>query len=256
MSAPNSLSLVSVGGGSRTMVLVHGFTQTGASWLPLVEELRLLIPDMRFLLVDLPGHGASTDISADLRTTADLLVSLGGPAIYVGYSLGARVVLHAALQQPNVLESCVLISGTPGITDDKERAQRRASDELLADRILTIGTRDFIDEWLRQPLFATLSPSQARRDERYANNAKGLADSLRTSGTGTQSPQWDLLKDCYVPMLLVAGSLDTKFRDIASQMGDVLPDARTAIIDHAGHSAHLERPAAVAQAIANFLEDS
>ena len=45
-----------------------------------------------------------------------------------------------------------------------------------------------------------------------------------------------------MPVLLVAGALDAKFVAIAERMAGRFPDATLAIIDGAGHTAHLERP--------------
>ena len=46
-----------------------------------------------------------------------------------------------------------------------------------------------------------------------------------------------------MPVLLVAGSLDAKFVHAAERMAGLLPDATLAVIDGAGHTVHLERPA-------------
>ena len=48
----------------------------------------------------------------------------------------------------------VLVSGTPGIEDDSERSTRVQADDELASRIESIGTPAFLQEWIRQPLFA------------------------------------------------------------------------------------------------------
>ena len=82
-------------------MLAHGFTQTARSWSsiePLLAERR---PGVDIVAVDLPGHGDSTaPADADLWASADHLVAVGGPATYVGYSMGGRVALHAAIAHP------------------------------------------------------------------------------------------------------------------------------------------------------------
>ena len=247
------LATVTVGSGGRKIAFVHGFTQTHMSWMPLLESLSKDLPDVISVLVDLPGHGDSTDVVADLRKTADLLVDAIGPATYVGYSLGARVVLHAAFQHPDRIENCILISGTAGIEDERERAARRASDDALAERVIEIGTEAFVDQWLAQPIFASLSADVSQRTQRLVNTPQGLANSLRTCGTGTQEPLWDRLNEFPVPALLIVGSLDDKFRFIAERMHRLMPASQIAVIDGAGHSAHLEMPATVAVEVARWL---
>jgi pimeloyl-ACP methyl ester carboxylesterase len=87
----------------------------------------------------MPGHGNSPDATRALPVCADDIVHSIGPATYVGYSFGARIALHIALQHPQLCERLVLISGTAGIEDDNARAERRQDDELLGEYIQEMG---------------------------------------------------------------------------------------------------------------------
>ena len=102
------------------------------------------------------------------------------------------------------------------------------------------GVDAFLERWLAQPMFATLADPGL--DDRRRNDAAGLASSLRLAGTGTQRPLWDRLPALTMPVLVVAGALDAKFVAIAERMADAIPDATLAVLDGAGHTAHLERP--------------
>jgi 2-succinyl-6-hydroxy-2,4-cyclohexadiene-1-carboxylate synthase len=237
------------------LTLAHGFTQTARSWT-IFEQLlvdRGVSPDS-LQAVDMPGHGAAADVRSDLWESADRLVHTGGAGTYVGYSMGGRVAVHAALSHPGEVERLVLIGATPGIVDDEERRARRAADELLAEHIETVGVETFIDQWLTNPLFAGLTEETAMRGDRLHNTADGLASSLRLAGTGNQEPLWDRLGDVECPVLLVVGADDAKFRAIAEEMARRLADATIAVIDGAGHSAHLERPAETVQALTAWME--
>ncbi len=235
------------------VVLAHGFTQTARSWAPVAPALRAALPDVEIEAVDLPGHGAAGAVRADLWGSADHLVGAGGRAIYVGYSMGGRVALHAALTHPDAVEGLVLIGATAGIDDADERAARRAADEALADRLTEIGVERFVDEWLANPLFAGLTEETTMRSDRLRNTAAGLASSLRLAGTGTQTPLWDRLTEIEVPALVLAGEHDTKFRSLGRQLVDGLPAAELVVIEGAGHSAHLEQPDRTVEAIAAWL---
>ena len=166
--------------GLRTITFLHGFTQTGNSWKPIAE--RLVDRGFRCVLLDLPGHGDSGHVSADLPTTADLAAATVGPAAWVGYSLGGRTALHIALQHPELVKHLVVIGANPGIVDTAERATRKAADDELADHIAQVGVEQFLDEWLRQPLFAGLESDEASLADRRRNTVSGLAMSLRTAG--------------------------------------------------------------------------
>ncbi len=213
----------------------------------------------RFPLVlpDAPGHGGSTAVRADLWRTADLLAeTVGKPAMWVGYSMGGRTALHVALSHPDLVEALVLISTSAGIEDEAQRAERRAADEVLAERIEQEGTEPFLASWLSQPLFATLPPERAGLQERLANTPAGLASSLRLSGTGAQDPLWGRLPELGTrdrPILLIAGERDRRYCDQAQRMAAAIgPTATVSIVRDAGHACHLEHPGAVAATIARF----
>lgn len=240
---------------SSALVLAHGFTQTARSWAT-TEHLLVAggVGSDALRAIDLPGHGAAADVRSDLWESAEHLVHSGGAGTYVGYSMGGRVALHAALSHPGQVERLVLIGATPGIVDDDERRSRRNADERLADHLEDVGVEAFIDEWLANPLFAGLTPETAMRGDRLRNTTAGLASSLRLAGTGTQEPLWDRLAAITCPVLLVVGADDPKFRTIAEHMDERLANATIAVINGSGHSAHLERPDATVQAITAWME--
>ncbi len=235
-------------------VLAHGFTQSARSWATFQRLLEARLPEAATVAVDLPGHGdAPPPADADLWASADRLVSEGGGGIYVGYSMGGRVALHAALAHPDDVEGLVLIGATAGIDDPDERTDRRVADERLADHIETVGVATFIDEWLMNPLFAGLSEATAMRADRLRNTAVGLATSLRSTGTGTQTPLWDRLGEIRCPTLVLAGEHDAKFTDLGRRLADALPRGELVVVCGAGHSVHLEQPDATVAAIATWL---
>ncbi len=221
------------------LVLVHGFTQTARSW----DDVRALLGNgLESIALDAPGHG-SAPLTATLWAAAEQLVASGGAGTYVGYSMGARLVLHAALAFPESVERLVLLGATPGIRDGRERASRRAGDDELAESILRDGVPAFVDRWLAGPLFAGLPPQASQREERLRNTPDGLTGSLRTCGTGTQDDLWPRLNELRMPVLVMAGALDTKFATIAEEMaGRIGANATLGLIPAAGHAAHLEQP--------------
>lgn len=235
-------------------VLAHGFTQTSRSWEEVEQLLTAALPGTSTVAVDLPGHGAAADRRGDLWDAAAHLVGEGGRGIYVGYSLGGRVALHAAVAHPRSLAGLVLISATAGIDDPTERAERRRADDRLAARIERIGLAAFIDEWLDQPLFAGLDEVSCRREDRLRNTTAGLAASLRSAGTGTQEPLWDRLRDVHAPTLVLAGQHDAKFRALGERLAATLPRATYRVVPGAGHSAHLEEPEATVEDIVSWLQ--
>lgn len=235
------------------LVLAHGLTQNARCWGPLLPALgdqRPLHP------VDLAGHGA-TPVTRDLAEAAHRLGRDGGWGAYLGYSLGGRVALHLALAQPDLVTALVLIGAHPGIEDADEREARRRADDELADHLEAVGLEAFLDEWLAQPLFVSLPPEADQRAERMTNDPAALAATLRNLSTGRQVPRWDRLPTLTMPVLVLAGEHDDKFRRLGRQAAATIgANACFEIVPDAGHAAHLEQPDHVAQRVRAFLTAS
>ena len=102
-------------GEGEPLVLLHGFTGSGADWGLVFEQppkgYRLVIPDLR-------GHGRSTNPSKTFtfrQSALDVFGLLDQLEIErfraVGLSGGAKTLLHMATQQPTRVEAIVLVSG-------------------------------------------------------------------------------------------------------------------------------------------------
>lgn len=203
--------------------------------------------------LDAPGHGANVDGALTLPQCADGIAAVMQPGILVGYSMGARMALHVALQHPKLISQLVLISGTPGLRTEAERIARLKSDNELADRIEKIGTKAFLDEWLALPIFAGLTDNTNQRMERLSNSAKGMADSLRFAGTGTQESQWPHLHKLLMPVHLVVGETDTKFTAIANDMQALLSSSQLTVVPSVGHTVHLENSTMVGKLLDSII---
>ena len=245
-----SLHTATSGDGSRDFCFVHGFTQTGKSWATAAQA----IGDSTNTYADAPDHGDSQGISLSLEETGDALADIAFGKVLIGYSMGARMSLHAVLQHSYAMTGLVLVSGTPGIEDDTERAARVQADEELASRIETIGTTAFIQEWIRQPLFAKSKFSNEEIQDRSRNTPASLATSLRKCGTGQQESLWSQLQEINIPVLLICGARDEKFTEIAQRMNQAIPRSTLRVLDKAGHNAHLDQPEAFAQAVNRWLQ--
>lgn len=246
-------------GEGEPLLLLHGFTGSVRSW----DEIRALLrAKFRVIAVDLLGHGQSSlPNSADryaMPAACDdlraLLAALGLPSAHVlGYSMGGRLALGFALLHPQCVRSLTVISGSPGLATEAERAARCASDDALAQRIERNGIAAFVAEWEKLPLWRgqTLSENAAAklRAERMSNRPNGLAHSLRGMGTGAQPSFWHRLSELTMPVLWLVGERDAKFVEIAQQMHVALPTSQCIITPNAGHALHLEQPQWVADSV-------
>lgn len=257
------LATTETGSGDPVMV-IHGFTGSGKAMTPLVDRL----DGVRRVAVDLPGHGRSPapedpahySVEAMAESVARRAAATpDAPCHVVGYSMGGRVALALAVVHPQACRSLTLISATAGMTGEAERARRRQADEALADRIETFGLDQFIEDWLALPMWDTLRASlsasewEASRRQRRSCDPVGLANSLRSGGTGSMVPLWDRLADLDVPTLVVCGELDTPFVEIGRRMSELLPNSELAVLPGVGHAVHLETPDLCAETVADFI---
>jgi 2-succinyl-6-hydroxy-2,4-cyclohexadiene-1-carboxylate synthase len=255
-------------GDGPALLLGHGFTGSGEAWgQALLEELAR---DFRVLCADLLGHGRSARcaipkryrVEAQVDDLCDVLDACRvDRAAFVGYSMGGRISLAAAVRRPERVAALVLEGASPGLPTAAERSQRREADEALARRLEGDDLGSFVDAWMKLPLFETQrrlgrDALAAERRRRLRNDPLSLAASLRGAGSGSQPSYWDELDSIAVPVLLVAGSEDRKFSDLAGRMAERIPKATFASVPGSGHCVHLERPDAWLGAVHPFLEDT
>lgn len=239
------------------LVFLHGFTQTHHHWHAAARLLADRVDsDATLAFVDLPGHGlASDDSEGTIADVGHRLTRLAGPGTYIGYSMGGRIALAAAATGATAIERLVLIGATPGIVDSTERAERARLDEERARHLERVGVDAFVDEWLAMAMFARLPEDDAGLAHRRGNTAAGLAHSLRSYGTGGQTPLWHALPAIEIPVLVLAGELDDKFAEIGARTADLLPRGTFVAVPGAGHATHAERPVATTALISRWLTD-
>ena len=261
-----SLAVRRLPGEGNLVVVLHGFTGDGSTMVPLAEACRQGRPAM---LIDLVGHGQSDAPESIepymMASVVDQVLSLIGPhepgtVHVVGYSLGGRVALSMAARAPWYFASVTTLSSTPGILDPKARAARYDADQLRADELIEMGLPSFVDEWLAMALFAPYVSSLTSQElhdtiaQRTSASARGLANSLRGTGTGSMPPVWQSLPALRTPLLAIAGSLDKPYVEIAHRMAEAAPFASAHVLANTGHVVHQENCDEVVALVASFLE--
>jgi 2-succinyl-6-hydroxy-2,4-cyclohexadiene-1-carboxylate synthase len=244
------------------ILFLHGFLGDCHDFDPVISWLA---DQFCCLSVDLPGHGKTKvregEASYAMLQTAEGLIQLLASleistCSLVGYSMGGRLALYLALKFPQHFKRVVLESASPGLKTATEQAQRRDRDAQLAAQLETEDFSDFLRRWYSQPLFASLKqhPDFEQIVERRRNNSPGdLARSLRYMSIGQQPSLWEQLPENQLPLLLLVGEQDTKFRAINTEMTDLCPQAKLSILKGCGHNMHWENPQLFAQQVRDFL---
>jgi len=231
---------------------LHGFSGECREWQTGGEALS----DYPRLYLDLPGHGRSASMAvtgfeemSDVLTRT--LVSYNILKFWlVGYSLGGRIAMYHACQQPEGLVGLVVEGGHPGLHDEPTRNARAKSDAQWAERFRREPLEKVFIDWYQQPVFAALQ--DAERDAlvalRSQNNGAALGAMLQATSLAQQPDLRAALRAHDYPFHYVYGERDDKFGAIATEL-----TAQRHVIPNAGHNAHRENPAAVAACLAQIL---
>jgi 2-succinyl-6-hydroxy-2,4-cyclohexadiene-1-carboxylate synthase len=226
------------------VLFIPGFMQRGDAWRPVAELLPERYPSRMLDHAEHSFEGRLAEISAHRG------------AVLVGYSLGGRLALRAALRSPDSFTAVVTVGSTAGIEEAPLRAARVEADETLASWLEAAPIEDVVALWERQPLFADQPDSlvEAQRPGRLSQDPRALALLLRTAGQGALEPVWHELSQLELPVLAIAGARDEGYTRAAKRIASTAPRGQAAIVENAGHAPQLQRPEEVAALLTDFLE--
>ena len=146
----------------------------------------------------------------------------------------------------------MLVSATGGIDDAAERAARRAADEALAATLERDGLDAFLDPLGRPAAVRRRSPTPTSTTA-AATPSPGWRRACAWPARAPRSRCGTACRRSPMPVLLVAGARDAKFVAAAERMAALVPDATLAIVEGAGHTVHLEQPAAFVDVLRGWL---
>ena len=258
-------------GEGPAVLMVHGITNSSASWRPVAE--RLAKSGHRVLVPDLAGHGESDrfrgdhSLGAHAAALRDLLLAVDVERVtVVGHSLGGGIVLQFAYQWPEMIERIVLVDS--GGLGREVSLFIRAATLPFAERVIGLGasrpvaaTAGFIGSTLgrfgvhpspdRAEVLAGLaSLGDRRRREAFVRTARSVVSPGGQRVNATD--RLYLAED--IPVLLAWGDRDPIIpvehgREVHAQ----LPDSRLEIFEGSGHFPQLDDPDRFAALLADFI---
>jgi len=262
-----------------TVVLVHGWTLAAVVWDRVLAELVQRRPDVRVVRYDQRGHGSSAARGplsplgpragsvASIRRLGDDLASVvdtcapEGPLVLVGHSMGGMALLSASARAPGLLDArtrgLLLVSTSAGGLS--------ATGRPLAPLMSALAR-------LPQDLLVPRAPRLLAQRANYGPGVdpRLVGDTMRAMGrvSGRTTGEWFAalmahdesavlphLAASGVPVSVLVGDHDRLTPPAhARALAEAVPQARLRVVEGTGHMMIVERPAAVADAVAALLE--
>lgn len=221
------------GSGSPVYVLVHGIGMGRTVF----EDLSRHLDDAEVIALDLPGYGEAPEPPRvpTIERNADIVAAflrahVSQPAVLIGHSMGAQVVLEVAARHPDTVERLVLVG--PTVEPDARTALRQLW-RLLRDiavehpRVIALGAREYL-----------------RAGPRLRTKFRAML---------VHRPE-DVLSRVEAPTLVLRGENDlVASRDWCRTVADTLPDGRLAEVPGHGHETMIRDAAAAAERIREFV---
>jgi len=245
------------------IVTLHGFSGHPSDFLYMEKALsqQLALP-IRWYHLTLPGHGSHPmpiDFESIQAPIHSIRATLGQQKIIlIGYSMGARLALHYALQYPQHINKLILISGRPGLSPNCKRNQRRQKDEKIAQMIRKKGLAAFFAYWNQQPIINSQAHIEAGQKSimyaaRMEHHPVYLAQALVAFSVGRLPSLWHKIHSFNCLTYWITGKKDSRYERIAHRAVAQMPSAFHISIPQTGHAPHLEQPALFASYLMNRL---
>ncbi len=207
---------VTVGGRGVPLVFLHGIALSGRAYVRLLSRLA----GMGFLVValDAAGHGVTPNLprnAADLSHRVDLtlraLDALGvRKAVFLGHSMGGRMIIALAAVAPERVLAAVLLNAAAGAPFDDSirtpvRSPRRAAQTLLNAAYDAPGDPGRLPAPERKRYMRQMARALARN----VRTPLGLTGAVRAIiASGDYRPMLEAMRDHGVPTIIVHGEND------------------------------------------------
>jgi len=231
-----------------TLVLVPGLVNTGAVWRHQLPALAKMAPTL------VAEHVPAATLPDMARS---VLERFPGPLALAGHSMGGRIALEACRLEPGRIRGVALLDTgcralAAGEAGDAELRKRRALVGLARAR----GMRTMLQQWILDMLHPGRYADVALVEETIAMMAGSSADDFeRQVEALIERPEAsDVLASLDVPTLVLCGRED-RWSGPAQHMAmaQLARASTVVIVPECGHMAPLEQPAAVSQALCEWL---
>ena len=245
--------------GAPALLLIHGLGASTAWWDPVVPRLASAC---RVIRGDLLGHGTSAspaggyDIPAQARRVGAALDRLGvGRVAVIGHSTGGTVATALAEQRPDKVTAVALIDigPSPDADLDKSPLSRLLLARFPGRLLWALRTETTIRKAMSSAFTlpvdipdAIIEATRGMTHRALAGTARGSLDYLR------QRSLPDRLAALGLPLLVIFGTDDKRWRSSSAAAYRVVPGARVELLPGVGHTPMLEDPRTTGKVLLDF----
>jgi len=239
------------------LILIHGGLLNRHMW---DEQFDVFSEQYQVIRYDASGHGQSAtppEAYFDHQDLEGLMAHLEiERAVIVGLSLGGRIAIDFALENPEKVVAVVAVgSGLGGFRFDSEEvsADRRELIEAWGngewDRVVELFQRSWTDGPYRSP--SEVDPEVREKVRLMCRQTIEGSSEGRTMSP----PAIDRLAELNVPMLVAVGELDMPdIHEIAELLLAADPNASKVVVDGVAHMVNMERPDEFNRVVLEYLE--
>jgi pimeloyl-ACP methyl ester carboxylesterase len=244
-------------GKGKTIVLLHGFTETSKIWDSFRDQLS---KSYKVIAIDLAGHGKSECLDAvhSMELQADVVYEVLKQrkvknCLMIGHSMGGYVALAFASKFPDMLKGLGLFHSHSFPDTPEDRKNR--------NRVIKVVEQDkfgFVATFI-----PSLFPAGSRR--KFGKGIQALIKVAKEipkegiiaalEGMKIRKNQSAVLKSLKVPVLFIIGSKDSK--PAAAQLWNMvsLPQqSECLILRNVGHMGYIEAPEETLKMIKGFAK--
>lgn len=223
-------------GDRPSLMLLCGVGEDEAIWTPVAKALADVADCRSFV-----GQGNSVEAMA-----ADLLARTEGPIAIAGHSLGGYVALAVHRAAPERVTRLALINSTAAPDDDRARSGRQKLIDLIGRDGFPAVIRRLVPGLAALPVAMDPAAMLARAGEnRFVRDLRVAMH--RPDGRAG-------LAAISVPLLVIGGERDTIVPvEHSIEIADAVTHANLLILPDSGHLAPVEAPAAVVDALRDWL---
>lgn len=228
----------------KDCLVLHGWGHHSGLWLNLCSQLN---KNYRFILLDLPGSGATHFLPSDHNNVPDysqFIVNFLSKlkitkTVIIGHSFGGQIAAYLGLKHPDLISQLILVS--PAVI------RRQTPKQKI--KIFLFSRFNFLKTIIPKSIFQLLLKQFSSTDYYHASSHhKNILKKIVNFEL-----YWDLPK-ISLPVILIWGDTDFDAPSVhAKTVANLLSDCRFYLIYDAGHNLYLTHPSEVTSIINRHL---